>query len=280
MNIPNLLICLGPSLSGKTTLIKAWQNAFPEYEHVDDRPVVMEYLSLDALVHEATSPVQLIEELKKFGQTSRYLTDLSEKYISEINKKNKIPKPRYCIQTIDYGQGEKRPALDYQIGHPSVWDDILTRLGRSLRADRKYILEFARGHRDVYLTEHNLRPKDVYPKALTCLMSAMPDRLKQSSAIVHLTCNFDERFKRNDIRRKTTGQELPDSVLCDVFKNDVFETTENRSCNAITLTETLVDKKSIPTVSIRNDREISADERKEYFAQIVQKTIFYLKPNP
>lgn len=266
---PNLLICLGPSLAGKTTFIKTWQKEHPEHEHVDDRPVVMEYLALDALVHEAASTDQLTTELRNFAATSKYLSDLADQYISEINETARIPKPRYCIQTIDHGQGDRRPALDYQIGHPSVWDDIMVRLGKSLEHDQKYILEFARGHRDIYLTEHNIRPEDVYPKALSCLLSSMPKTLRQSAAIVHLTCNFDERFKRNDIRRKTTGQELPDSVLCDVFKKDNFETAQATQ-DVISHYSTQVDGLEIPTVTIRNDRQRDPKGIEIFFENVVE----------
>ena len=109
-----------------------------------------------------------------------------------------------------------------EIKDPVVWDEIAVRLVKTLGHNRKYIIEFARGHDPNYLKKFDIPPEDVYSRTIGLMVNSMHLNFANSMAIIHITCNYESRLFRNSERRNTTGQNLPDSVLKKVFEKDIF----------------------------------------------------------
>jgi uncharacterized membrane protein YdcZ (DUF606 family) len=158
-----------------------------------------------------------------------------------------------------------------EIKDPRAWDEIIVSLAKSLNPDKKYIVEFARGHDPKYLAAFGIAAKDVYPRSISLASKAMPHALANSMGIIHVTCDYRLRLRRNAARRNITKQDLPDSVLERVFKEDVFEPEYIDECSN-RLRRGFFNK-SIPVVTIDNDQDIPEKILSEHFKSLSIQTM-------
>jgi len=157
------------------------------------------------------------------------------------------------------------------IEDPCVWDNIIIQLAKNLKQDKKYIVEFARGHDSNYLSKFNLEPKDVYPRTIDLILSSMHPGFTESVGIIHIDCRYEARTVRNSERRKSTGQDLPDSVLNKVFKDDVFMPEYIDEKGPALRRGKFI--KSIPVVTIDNSQTIEDGGLSEHFTSLATKTM-------
>lgn len=263
---PSVVVLLGTAGSGKSTLRQSWQKLYPNYQVVDDLQPLLEYLELDRLVCEALDVQQLRKSLLDFAKRSTFISDIAHDYLKEIaNIPTAIPQPRYCRRISDTAM---------EISSPLVWDDIIVRLGKTLKCNNKYLVEFARGHDTNYLAEFNLTEKEIYPRTLKALKNSLPAELAKGMTIIHVGASYAMRYERNEQRKTLTGQHTPHEVMESVFKREIFflDTLEQTGDCIHSGYSDLADE-HIPLFSIQNDKKLLPADRSSFFDQAAMQAM-------
>lgn len=175
---------------------------------------------------------------------------------------------------LEYLERENRPRIE----DPKVWDDIIVRLAEELAPGKNHIVEFARGHDQNYLRKFGIGEEEVYPRTLRLFLDALDKSFTNSVAIIHVTSSYETRLARNKGRRVTTGQNLPDIVLEDVFREDIFtaeyidDGEKNPRKGFVRL-----DSRKIPVVTIKNDEDFSEAKLADRFIDFSRQTMQYFR---
>lgn len=272
-NKPKLIYFVGASASGKSLVSNYWQKAFPEYINTDDTCAVNEYIQIDRTILDADNPLTLKCELKKLLNHAKYAPNVIESYIKELEEKpDQLPKAKYC-KRID----QNSFALLYR----TVWDDGIVALAKQLNKNKKYIIQFARGHDEHYLKTFNIKCEEMYNRTFQLLHDSLDKELTYRLAIIHVSSELNVRRTRNDERRTTTGQNLPNEVLNTVFKDDLF-TADYHSAdlnNNLMYGSVKILDREIPVAKIINNQNISDDKISSYFASVSKDIMNYFVRN-
>lgn len=268
--LPRVVALVGPAGAGKTTLSEAWLRLFPQHVHVDDLAPLLEFLTLDRVVAEATSPDSLRTRLIALKRDLRFLPDLAADYLAEVEgAPGRLPRPRYC-RPIESGGME--------IANPAVWDDIMVRLGRTLVEGAAYLVEFARGHDPAYIGAFGLDKEQVYERTFHIFRSSLAATLAASMVVLHVCASHETRLYRNERRAKVTGQFTPPKVMNNVFRTDVLRPSYVSSGpNGLGLGYTTVKGERIALATVFNDSEKAQAERTRFFDRACSTAMEYFR---
>ncbi|MFH1728689.1 MAG: hypothetical protein ABIA04_09755 [Pseudomonadota bacterium] len=261
-----IILLIGPSAAGKSVLKNEFIKQHQSYELIDDLDVLLEYFKLERLVIEAYNHQKLKKDLENFQEYSVFLKDLTEDYLQELKDGVKFPKAKYCRKINDQAM---------EVINPLVWDELIVRLLKNIDPNKKYIVEFARGHDQAFMQCFNLDANKIYTHTIKNLINKVKvDNL----SILHITSSFNNRLKRNDSRAKLTGQCVPKEVMDSVFKEEIFFPKYNVSEDKNVRTGSLkISQYQIPVITINNDKELKEDELKKYLNESISKIKKYLE---
>lgn len=262
---PTLIICTGPSGAGKSALAERLAAIYP-IANVDDVVVIEEYLRLEQMVAEACDPAELRAQL---AGRFFYIDDVREAYLRDLDlQPERIPALRHCT----------RGQTGLAISDPGVWDQAVIRLARSLDAQRRHIVQVARGHDSRQLLRFGLEEHEVYPRTIELLLAALPPPIREGVGVVHVTAPYPRRCQRNEARRAETGQYVPAEVMKNVFERDVFTLAETtRTSRDLTFGVVVAGGRRLPAVVFKNDNEYSDEPtRREVLEDAACKALQYL----
>lgn len=261
-----IVFIIGPAAVGKSHFCKCWQKLYPEYIKIDELPVVLEYIELDKIITDSKDIKEAGERLCEFENKSNYLKAETKAYLKDLDACGNIPKPRFTKEM----DGGFRAIAD-----PNIWDEMMRKICIGLSQKSSYLVEFARGTDPDYLRLHDIAERETYIKSIECFMEIFDGTMECGIGIVHLGASYEERKKRNLERRKTTGQFLPDIVLENVFKQDVFHRTSNDLLRTVDTETVLIRGKKVPVFSIMNAPQKTPDEVDRFLTQTAHDATNY-----
>lgn len=207
--LPNNIIVIGNSCSGKTTFINYLRKYYDIYKDIDDLEPLLEMFMLD--------DKSLVLSKEQFAQLKNNLTfmkNIYEEYFESYGNIN-----HYTIKAID-GNG-------HDIVRSILWDMILEKAVSILHSENS-IIQISRGKDELYEKEFG---KNVYKRSIESMIDYVPN--KENTIIVNLVLPLDIRKKKDDLNEELAdiaiylmglsemlGFDLEDEIMKKVFKNE------------------------------------------------------------
>lgn len=156
----------------------------------------------------------------------------------------------------------------FDIIDPKVWDKVLISTIKKLHPEKFYIFEFSRGIDPKYLTFFKISKEKIYERCFELIFTARPE-IKEAM-IIHIKCNFFNRLKRNQKRKKKNDHFVAEKVMRSIYSKDIFHYIR-RGFNYGYLSETV----KIPVYSINNSRNLGLSKLQKYFRVEIYKALGY-----
>ncbi len=198
--IPQTVIVIGNSCTGKTTFIKYFISNFGIYDIIDDLNPLLEVFKID-------------DELK---EKNNYLKKV--KYAKDIIEEYKKSNQNICF----YSQKAKN-GKGHDIIRPELWDKILLYSVKGYKG-KNVIIQFARGNDKLYKEKLNRNP---YDYGLKNVIENTEN--KENCIIINLRARLEERLIRNEKRKNDGGHFVSEDTMKKIYKEDIFryETQDN-----------------------------------------------------
>ena len=244
--LPNNIIVIGNSCSGKTTFINYFKKYYNIYSDIDDLAPLLETFMLDDLLYQ-----NKIEEFKKIKNEIKYVNKIWEEYNDNINSINHYTKP------ANLGNG-------HDIIRPILWDYIIQMA--IVNPETHNIIQFSRGKDELYESQFS---QNAYFRSIKNFIDNSENN--SNSIIVNLVSSLKIRKNRNRIRFENGGHYVSDDTMDNVYSKDIFEYTKTGE----NFGYLLVDGRTIPVYTIVNDKTLSEIELNKFLEYNVNKVIEY-----
>lgn len=244
--LPNNMIVIGNSCSGKTTFINYFKNLYDIYSDIDDLGPLLETFMLDDLLYQ-----NKIGEFKKIKNILKYVSKIWEEYNDNINSVNHYTKP------AKLGDG-------HDIIRPILWDYIIQ---YSVMNSEKYnIIQFSRGCDKLYDIEFS---ENAYFRSINGFINDLQN--SDNCIIVNLVSSLELRKNRNKIRFENGGHYVSDETMNNVYSKDIFEYTKIGD----NFGYLIVDNKIIPVYTIFNNKTLNGVEMNDFLEYNVNMVVKY-----
>ena len=238
---PDLLFIIGPSCSGKSSLVNVIQRQDPSYLLLDDVTPLYQIFHADELLHE-----------KRENDFYKFISE--NNLTAYYNTKNPV------VYSIPNRMG------GYKILNPAVWNIVLSILGRQIKST-KCIVEFSRGSDPNYNLMFNVSDDAVYKRSFDCLCSDIPQTLLDKALIIDINAPLDIRKQRNIVRFHKGGHLVSEETMDTVYKQDVFSCGNTQTIN--------IKGCEVPVFFIKND--MNSTNMNFFLIQEFQKSLNYYR---
>lgn len=246
-HLPNNIIVIGNSCSGKTTFINYLKKYYDIYTDVDDLEPLLETFMLDD-----ESLVLSKDQFTKLKDKLKFMDNIYNEYIANYDNIN-----HYTKKAI-YGNG-------HDIIRPILWDMILEKAVSVLHSENN-IIQFSRGKDELY--EHEFG-KNVYKRSIDSILDYLP--LKDKTVIVNLISPLTVRKERNAKRYENGGHFVSEDTMDNVYDKDYFSYVE--TAGSIGYIE--VKKQKYPVITICNDKTLSPVELNSFLYYNLERVVNY-----
>lgn len=249
LKLPNNIVVIGNSCSGKTTFVDFFKQYFDIYADIDDLKPLLEMFMIDDV-----SRNNDIIKLKEIETKIKYMKEIYNIYIKKF--------PNIEHYSIKEGEG-------HDIIEPILWDIIL-RKAVMIDKEKNNIIQFSRGKDAKYEKELG---NDVYSRSLLEIINSLEN--KKDLIIINLTSDLDIRKKRNYIRFENGGHFVSDNTMDNIYNQDIFnykQIDENRGY--ITL-----DNNDYPVYTINNNKMLSSVELNQFLMYNMIEIVKYFNNN-
>lgn len=221
MRSPYFIFIVGCPASGKSTLAQMICQTFTNSEFATDLHALKEIFLINDLAFECMmcekSP-QEIENTFSIIDTSFFWPDIIGARIRQLKTRSIDLEQLETLKTEDGG---------HKIRKPYLWDEALRRSISTLHSNRCYIFEFSRGRDQAYIKEFNITPREIYHRSFSLISQKNPNITKDNSLIIRVSASYDERERRNRLRKARGEHFVSQQSMDEVYKHDVFCFEEN-----------------------------------------------------
>ena len=245
--LPNNIIVIGNSCSGKTTFINYLKKYYDIYMDIDDLEPLVETFMLDD-----KSLVLSKEQFARLKNNLTFMKNIYEEYFESYGDIN-----HYTIKALD-GNG-------HDIVRPILWDMILEKAVSVLHSENN-IIQFSRGRDELYEKEFG---ENVYKRSIESMIDYVPN--KENTIIVNLVSPLDIRKKRNYIRYENGGHFVSEDTMDKVYDKDYFSYTKTEYNTGYIV----VKNKKYPVITIYNDKTFNTIELDEFLYYNLDRVINY-----
>lgn len=268
LNISKLLMVVGPSCAGKSSLIEVILDLYPNFQVWDDLSSLKELFTIEDIVNISLQSGQFeraAENLRELRKESEYYTDLLEKWL-EIFKGSES-KIRLDVSTMPTENG------GHEIIEPRVWDEIIDRVTKKIKEKDNCIVQFSRGYDKKYLKWRRVSPKDIYRIPIEIILDNLNTTIIKRAGILHVTAPFNIRNRRNENRARHGGHYVDKKVMQTTYKEDPFVLMLRKCEGSKGYIE--VGSHVLPVYTFDNRKDMVVDENNNIFMNEIREMFNY-----
>ena len=244
--LPQNIIVIGNSCSGKSTFINYFKEQFNIYSDIDDLAPLLEMFKIDDISRSGN-----INDLINIKKDIKYMNDIYQQYLDNYDNID-----HYSIKTFNGG---------HDIVKPVLWDIILKKSVKKNKS-RNNIIQFSRGCDELYEKEIG---HDVYNRNILEVINIL--KTTKNLLIINIVSDLDIRKKRNLIRYQNGGHFVSMETMNKVYNSDIFNYNQLSNNKGFILLNNI----KYPVYTIKNNKMLSPFELKKFLMYNVNEIIKY-----